>query len=112
MADGLEPVLEGVRGAGLREKTARTLKVMAVALHPGLLETVRDALALDDAQRNIRTGLAGLLHLTDPVTDFIQHGSFVQTFPGGDQTHRGDAVPVRLLRRFRDRFGVHKAIFR
>ena len=85
---------------------------MAVAFHAGFLQAVGHFLALDDAQRNIGTGLAAGLQFADAVADFIQNGTFVQTFPGGDETDSGYGILVGLIGGFEDGFGVNEAVFR
>jgi len=112
IADGFKAVVVGVRGAGLREKTARTFEIMTVALNAGLLEPVGHPLTFDDAERDIGPRFAARLQFPHPLADFVQHWPFVQPFPSGDEANGGDAVPVRFVSGFANRFRVNEAIFR
>ena len=110
MADGFEAVIVGMRGAGFGEKAARTLKVVAVAFNSRFLQTVGDPLALDDAERDVGPGFATGFQFANAVADFVQHGTFVQTFPRRHQADGGDPVFIRFFSGFLNRLGIHKTI--
>jgi len=111
VADGLQTVFKRVRGAGLGKEATRAFQVVAVTFHARLLEPVGHDLALDDAQRNVRPGLAAGFHLPHARADLVQHGTFIQAFPGGHQAHGGDVMAAGLVGRFRNGFGVHETVF-
>ena len=112
IADGLQPIVERVRGAGLREKIARAFEIVAVAFHAGFFQAVGDALAFDEAEGNVGARLATSFQFADAVAAFIEHRAFIQPFPRGDEAHGGDVVEVRFIGGFGDRFGFNKAVFR
>jgi hypothetical protein len=112
MADGLQPVLERVRGAGLREKAARAFEIVAVTFKPGFLQAVGDFLFLDDAERGVGARFAAGFQFADAVADFIQHRAFVQSFPGGDQTDSSDGIFICFVGSFGDGFGINESVSR
>ncbi len=112
VADGFEPVVERVRGAGLRKKAARAFEVVTVTFESGFLQAVRDFLFLDDAERSVGARLAAGLQFADAVADFIEHRAFVQSFPRGDEADGGDGIFIRLVSGFVHRFGFDETVFR
>ena len=112
VADGFEPVVERVRGAGLRKKAARAFEVVAVTFESGFLQAVGDFLFLDDAERGVGARLAASFQFTYAVAHFIKYRAFVETFPRGDEADGGDGIFIRLVRRFSHGFGINEAIFR
>ena len=112
VADGFEAIVEGVRGARLREEAAGAFEVVAVALEAGGLEAVGDFLSLDEAERGVGAGLAAGLHLADAVADLVEHRAFVQPAPRGDEADGGHLILLRLGEGVLHRLGVHEAILR
>ena len=110
MADGRQAVVVGMRGAGLREKAARTFEVVAVALDAGFLEPVGHALVFDDAERDVRTRFASGFQLAHPRANLIEQRAFVEAFPGGDQADGRHAVSVRFIGGFGHGFRIHEAV--
>ena len=111
VADGFEPVVERVRGAGLRKKAARAFEVVAVTFESGFLQTVGDFLFFDDAERGVGARLAAGLQFADAVADFVKHRAFVQTLPSSDQTDGSDGIFICFVRRFVHGFGFDETIF-
>jgi len=111
IADGFEPVIERVCGAGVRKKAARTFEIMAVTFEAGFLQTVGHFLFFDDAERGVGARLAAGLQFADAVTDFIEHRAFVQAFPRGDEADGGDGIFIRLIGGFIHGFGFDETIF-
>src|ERR1019366_5783735 len=112
IADGFQPVVERVRGAGLRKKAARAFEVVAVTFEAGFLQAVRDFLFLDDAERGVGARLAAGFQFADAVADFIEYRAFIQPFPRGDKANGGDRIFIRFFSGFAHRFGFDESIFR
>ena len=58
VTDGLQTILESVRGAMLREEAARAFQIVAVTLETGGLEAIRHLLAFDEAERGVGPGFS------------------------------------------------------
>src|SRR5208282_5196223 len=111
IADGFKTVVVGVCGAGCWKKPARAFEVVAVTFESGFLQTVGDLLAFDDAERGVRSRLAAGFQFADAVADFVEDRPFVQPFPRSNEADGGDALFVRFIGGFLNRFGVYKAVF-
>src|SRR6185369_14277850 len=105
-----DAIFVGVRRAYLRKVSSRGFEVMVVALQTRLLEAVGNFLALDNSQRRVRAGLAASGQVLDAIADFVKRRAFGQSFPGGDQSERGDTVGAGFVRGSMDRFGVDEVV--
>ena len=112
VTDRFEAIFVGVSRAVIRKETLRTFQVVAVTFQSRLLQTIGHGLALDDSERRIGPNFAAFGQFFDALADLVQHGSLFQTFPGRNQSKRGDAILARLFRGFQDRFRIDKPVLR
>ena len=113
VTDGLQAVIEGVRGAGVREKAAGAFQITAVAFQAGRISSGRrlSGFWCSDAEGGVGSGFAAGFHFANARANFVEHGAFVQTFPGGDEADGGDAVLVRFNGGFGHGFRVDESVF-
>src|SRR5258706_6706847 len=96
----------------LREKTFRTLEVVAVAFEAGFFQSISHLLLFDYPEGSIGPRLATGRQFFDPLADVVKHWPFVQSLPRGHKTDCRHRIFGRFLRRFENGLRINEPVAR